>query len=71
MSDFHESQSANILCVEDEPETPPPPYNLEDSNPYHTSLLHNPELTEIDTSVPYQVRGSLSSCSPPQIIQAL
>lgn len=44
MSDFYGSLGAPIALMDDRPKTPPPPYNLEDSDPHSTSILHNPEL---------------------------
>jgi hypothetical protein len=61
MNEAHEWQDAVVARMEDPLETPPPPYNLEDNNPYSTSILHNPELAELDSGIPYQVRGSISS----------
>jgi hypothetical protein len=64
MSDFHELPDTAITPrrdMEDRPETPPPPYNLED--PYTTSISHNPELAELDDGVPYKVRSSFFSCN--------
>lgn len=58
MNEAHDLQHAAIADVGERPETPPPPYNFEDSNPFSTSNLHDPELAELESDLPYQVRGS-------------
>jgi hypothetical protein len=60
MNKTHNWQDKAVAPMQDRPETPPPPYNLEDSDPYSTSTLHNPEVTELEAGIPYQVRGSIS-----------
>jgi hypothetical protein len=57
MHDTHDWQDSAITGMQDRPETPPPPYNLEDSNPHSSSTFHNPELAELKSGIPYQVRG--------------
>lgn len=43
--------------IEDRPETPPPPYQLEDyaGNAFDSS--HDPESTALSSDVPYAFRG--------------
>jgi hypothetical protein len=57
MHDTHDCQDSAITDMQDRPETPPPPYNLEDSNPHSSSTFHNPELAELESGIPYKVRG--------------
>ena len=61
MSGFHKLQGATVDPMDDRPETPPPPYNLKDRESCSTSILHNPELAELEAGIPYQVRGSIPS----------
>ena len=61
MNGNNDWQDAAVAGMEERPETPPPPYNLEDSNPFSTSNLHDPELAELEAGIPYQVRGSIPS----------
>ena len=61
MNENHNWQDAAVAGMEEQPETPPPPYNLEDSNPFSTSNLHDPEQAELEAGIPYQVRGSIPS----------
>lgn len=42
--------------------TPPPPYDFEDIPPYSSSATHDPECVELDSGIPYQVRGWLVLC---------
>ena len=57
MSGSQRWKDTSAAPMENRSETPPPPYNLEDDNPHSTSIVHDPELAELDTGVPYQVRG--------------
>jgi len=60
MNRTHDWQDTAVASIQDRPETPPPPYNVEDSDPYSTSTLHNPEVAELEAGIPYQVRGLIS-----------
>ena len=52
---------SRVSDYQDRPETPPPPYNIEDTLLHSTSVSHNPELAEMDAGAPYQIRGPLLS----------
>ena len=70
MSGFHKLPAISFASREDmevRPETPPPPYNLED--PHTTSISHNPELAELDAGVPYKVRGPFLPCNQTPLVQ--
>lgn len=57
MNASHFSDQHGNTLDEDRPNTPPPPYELEDSSAHVFHSSHDPEAVELEADIPYSVRG--------------